>query len=253
MSFIRNMIKKERKTVLRLLLLAAAAGMLFMGMTEYKMKKENKKGKMLAYMQQKYGENFDFVESYAGQAGKEYTMILAASRSHPKRRALVRLSERGGRRYFEDNYLSYLLKEELEVKIGSLAKECFGECKVYYKIPGFVFPAWFKADMKADEFLKNIYAMPQFYIYPVNSSGSREEWEEKIQKFRCLNADLHYKIRGTVSLAKTKEDFELVTADNFAESDYLGYEALAELIFSMDEKGNFRYLRWLKKVVPEGR
>lgn len=245
--------KKGRKQVCRLLFLTAAAGMLFMGSTGYKMGKDNEKRKMLAYMQQKYGESFNFVESYAGQAGKEYTMILAVSRNHPKRRTLVRLSERGGRRYFEDNYLSYLLKEDLEAKIGNLARECFGECKVYYKIPGFVFPAWFKADMKADEFLKNTFAMPQFYIYPANSFGSREEWEEKVRKFRQMNADLHYKIRGTVSLAESKEDFALITADNFAGSGYSDYEALAELVFSLDENGNFRYMRWIKEAAPEGR
>ncbi len=238
---------------MRLLLTAAVSSMLFTEIMGYSMRKDNEKGKMLAYMRNKYGEDFDYVESYTGQAGKEYTMILAASRKHPERKALVRFSERQGRKYFEDNYLAYLLKEELEVKIGSLAKECFGECKVYYKIPGFVFPAWFKPDMKSDEFLGNVYAMPQFYIYPARAAGSREEWEKKIQKFRALNGARHYKIRGTVSLPKTEESFEMINAGNFAGSDYTGYEALAEFVFSMDEKGNFRYARWMRENWTEGR
>ncbi|MGN0377378.1 MAG: hypothetical protein ACI4ED_07060 [Suilimivivens sp.] len=209
------------------------------------MRRDFERDKMMTYMRRKYGEEFTYVESYAGQAGKSYTMILVKSRAHSDFQALVRLSEREGKRYYEDNYLAYLLREDLEQIIGDYAKMCFGDCKIYYKIPTFVFPFYFKADMTPESFLGNPCSMPQFYIYPKNRDLDRKEWEEKMQDFRELNAKAGYKIRGTLSLAATEEAYEGITEVNFAMSDYEGYEAWDELLFSMDEKGNFRYLRWL--------
>lgn len=209
------------------------------------MKKDYAVKKMLSYMKRKYGEEFSYVETYAGQYGNSYTMISVRSRESPERTALVRFSEWEGRRRYEDNYLARLIKEELEQRIGELARKCFGECKIYYKLPDFVFPTWFKADMSAEEFLRNPCAMAQFYIYPVDVEGSREEWEAKMEEFRSRNAQEGYQIRGTLSLPKTGEDYEMLSEDTFAGSDYEGYQARGELTFSMDKNGSFRYIRWM--------
>ena len=201
--------------------------------------------KMLSYMKSKYGEEFIYVETYAGQYGSNYTMILVQNKDNPEKTALVRLSEREGRRRYEDNYLARLRKEELEQKIGELARRSFGECKIYYKLPDFVFPTWFKAEMSADEFLRSPYSMAQFYIYPMDTEGSREQWEAKMEEFRSLNVLEGYQIRGTLSLPKERKDYEMISEDTFVSSDYEGYRARDELSFSMDKNGDFRYVRWL--------
>lgn len=201
--------------------------------------------KMLSYMKQRYGEEFVYVESYAGQPGKPYTTMLAERKRNPSQVVLVRVRSYNGRRYYEDNFLSYLLKEELEAKIRVLAERAFGKCKLYYKIPLFVFPGEFRADMGAEEFLQNAYAMPQFYIYPKKLSGDKEDWEKKLHSFIRRNAEKGYQIRGTLSVAASQENYGMIQQDNFAESDYLGYKALRELSFSMNEEGKLRYMRWI--------
>lgn len=244
--------KRRMRTgrVLRLLT-AAAAGMLFLGTAGCGMYKKNERSEMLSYLKDKYGETFDFVESYAGEAGKSYSMLLASSRKHPERKVLVRQSGRGGRRCFQDNYLAWILRQELEKKEGEMAKSCFGECKVYYRIPLFVFPPEFGAGMSVDEFLKNPLSMAQFYIYPASVSGSEKDWEQRLDEFVRQNAECGYKVRGTVSLPECERDYEGITQENFAGSDYEGYEAMAELVFSMDERGGLRYRRWTKRMAKE--
>ena len=185
------------------------------------MRKDYEKGKLMSYMGCKYGEEFDYVESYAGQAGKNYSTILVKSREHKEREALARLSEKDGRRYYEDNYLAWLLKDELERIEGDYARRCFGECEIHYKLPQFVFPFYFGADMTAEEFLRNPCAMPQFHMELPDRERCREKWEEKLHCFRKLNAQRGYKVRGALIFPDDK------------------------LLFSMDEKGNFRYMRWL--------
>lgn len=210
------------------------------------MKRDYAIKKMLSYMNSKYGETFEYVETYAGQYGNSYTMILVRNSENSEKTALVRFSEWEGKRRYEDNYLARLRKEELEQKIGELARKSFGECKIYYKLPDFVFPTWFKADMSAEEFLRSPYAMAQFYIYPACTEGSREEWEAKMEEFRSRNAKKGYQIRGTLSLPKEKEDYEMISEETFLSSDYEGYQARDELTFSMDKNGSFRYVRWIE-------
>lgn len=209
--------------------------------------------KMLSYMNHKYQEEFIFVESYAGQMGKNYAMILAESKKRPGKPVLVRmiwqehrLEQRWGRNErFEDNYLAYLLKDKLQEEIGMLAERVFGECKVYYKIPDFVFPQEFQADMGVQEFLGNPLAMVQFYIYPAKPPEQKVKEEDKLEGLRMLCRQLGYQLKGTVSYPKSRKDYDFISEDNFAGSDYEGYEAEAELAFSMDSEGNFRYRRWL--------
>lgn len=207
---------------IRILLMAVVSVFVIIGMTGCGMKRKFAIEKMLSYMKHKYGEDFVYVDSYAGQTGKAYIMILVSSSKHKERQALVRYSERDGRSCYEDNYLAYLLKNGLEERIGEFAGQCFGESKVNYKIPDFVFPSDFQTDMTADEFLKDSCSMPQFYIYPKDREGEHEKWEERAYDFQRSVAGAGYKIRGTVDLGNR-----------------------GKLLFSMDEKGDFRYLRWV--------
>lgn len=185
------------------------------------MGKEQEREKMLSYMKKKYGEEFRYLESYAGQFGKEYTAILAESCSYPDRKVLVRLSLKEGEECVEDNYLAWILKGQIEQEMGSLAEECFGKCKICYQIPGFVFSNDLTPDTKVQDFLKNPYTLSRFQIYPENTEGTCKEWEERLEKFRLENVKRGYRIRGTITILE------------------------ADLLFSMDITGNFKYLRWL--------
>lgn len=226
--------------------LALAGVLMALEITGCGMKRDYAINKMLSYMRGKYGEEFTYVETYGGQYGSSSLTILVSSRENFERTAMVRFSEWEGRRRYEDNYLAHLRKEELEEKVGKLAQECFGECKVYYKLPDFVFPAWFKADMGGEEFLKSPYAMAQFYIYPAGTEGTKKEWEDRMEHFREDNAGKGYQIRGTLSLPETAGDYEMISENTFLSSDYQGYQAKEEMVFSMNRDGSFRYMRWLE-------
>lgn len=192
-------------------------------------KRDFRTDEMMDYMERKYREKFDFVEGYAGQTGKDYIMILLKSRQYSDdRQALVRMVERQGKLYYEDNYLAHLLKDKLEEIEGAIACQCFGECKLCYKLPEFVFPSCFHAGMPAEEFLGNQYAMPRFFIVLENRELRQRKWEEKVHKFRKLNSEKGFKIRGTIKL----------DADR--------------IIFSIDESGSFRYMRWLSGSSASG-
>lgn len=226
--------------------LLPAALLLLAGLLEgIVMLKTEETEQMLAYMEQKYGEEFICLGSLGGQVGKPYSMIEAECKGRPGSKVLIRSRRENGKTCFEDNYLALLLQEELQNTIGQLAEQAYGECKIFYKIPELVFPEEFRPDMTKEEFLTQTIIPVQFYIYPGKAKGEDGEEENRLNYFCSLNREKGYRLRGTVSYPATHGDYEFLTQDNFFQSDYLGYKAERELIFSMDENGKFHYVRWM--------
>lgn len=180
---------------------------------------------MLSYMEKKYGEEFQYIEAYGGQLGKNYIAILVKGKRYPEEEILVRKRTWQKQVHYEDNYVAYLLREELEAEMGDVAKRTLGACRVRYKIPQFVLTDEFTPEMTAKEFLCNLHAKTQFYLYPQATDTSCKEWEEKTEAFLKECGRKGYRIRGALVL--NKEDKK------------------GNLIFSMDEENQIRYMRWV--------
>lgn len=196
---------------------------------------------MLAYMEKKYKEQFAMVGSYGGQIGKDYVMMRVKSRSRPKDQALVRVSYENGRTVYQDNYLGFLLKEEIETVMQIEAEKVYGECKVFYKVPHLVFPASFDRNMSVEAFLKHPQAMVQMFIYPKNGM---EEGKVNLEKLRVQLYKKGYRIKGVVSYPAEKEMYERMSPEQISRDGFAGYTASEEAVFAMDEDGEFRYVKW---------
>lgn len=199
---------------------------------------------MLDYMRKKYGEVFVDEEAYGGQPGKAYTMRRMHSLGRPEESILVRALGRE-EVVFQDNYLAYLLRDDIEERMHALAGPVFGKCKVYYRIPALVFPPEFAADMEADEFLKNPLSMVRVYIYVRDIPA---DVRAQLDAFLSSVAGKNYVVGGVVSYPAGKEMYDLITPDNFTGDIYQGYESVAEAVFSMDEAGGLSYLEWKGEI-----
>lgn len=182
--------------------------------------KMTEKEKMLSYMENRYEKEFIYLEDYAGQFGKAYEMIVVAPADCPEKKVLIRARKEEEETIYEDNYLAYLIKAEVEDIISPLADACFGESLVEYQIPQFVFPAAYGTDMTAEEFLSKEMSLPRFHIYPQNAM-EQDSLKECTEKFCALLQEEGYCGCGTV------------------------YQEELRLVFSMDEKEGLRYLRLL--------
>lgn len=202
---------------------------------------------MVAYMEHKYGESFDVMESYAGQFGKDYTMLRMRSKKRNLEGVLVRASGRDDIAY-QDNYLAYLLKEKIERRIIQTAGDALGECKVFYKIPELVFPAEFPADMEVDAFLRHPQSKAKVYIYV---RGCPADIQRRAECFFLNVQEQKYIIGGIISCPLDEEMYEMITEANFKGDIYQGYQSRAEAIFSMDEEGKLVYLEWKGEVTNE--
>lgn len=195
---------------------------------------------MLAYMEQKYGEAFAPAEAWGGQFGKDYTMLRVRSCKGGGEGIMVRASGKEPRIY-QDNYLAYLLKEEIQQKLKELAVPVFGSCKVFYRIPELVFPQDFPADMDVDAFLRHPGSMVKIYIYV---KGLPKDGEKQVEDFFALLQEQQYVIGGVISYPADEKMYGMITEENFRGDIYQGYQSIAEAVFSMDEKGKPIYLEW---------
>ena len=209
--------------------------------------RKGEENRMVAYMEQKYGESFAVMESYAGQFGKDYTMLRMRSISRNQEGVLVRASGRADIAY-QDNYLAYLLKEEIEYRLAQSAKASLGECKVFYKIPDLVFPAEFPADMEADAFLRHPQSKVRVYIYVRDCSA---DIQKRVDDFFSKMQKQKYIIGGVISCPMDEVMYEMITEENFRGDVYLGYQSVTEAVFSMDELGKLVYLEWKGEIPNE--
>ena len=201
---------------------------------------KGKKERMLDYMKEKYGEEFVDEEAYGGQLGKAYVMRRVHSISRPKDSVLVRAMGEE-EEIFQDNYLAYLLRDEIEERMKGLATEVFGECKVFYKIPELVFPSEFSADMEVDAFLRHPLSMVRIYVYVKDCPLDRQR---QADDFLSTLSKEGYLIGGVISYSAGEEMYEMITADNFVGDIYHGYRREAEAVFSMKKRKELSYLRW---------
>lgn len=213
--------------------MAVLAGSLYLS-------RKGEENQMLDYMERKYGEAFSETETYAGQFGKDYTMLKVRSQKRQIGEILVRASGKD-KIVYQDNYLAYLLRDEIEQRIRDIAEPVFGKCKVFYKIPEQVFPEEFPADMEADVFLRHPQSMVRVYIYVRYPPKDRLEQFDKF--FLALRAE-QYIVGGVISYPADREMYAMITEDNFTGDIYQGYQCLAEAVFSMSEKGELAYLEW---------
>lgn len=197
--------------------------------------------KMLGYMEKKYKEHFAMVGSYGGQIGKDYAMVRVKSRSRPNEQALVRITYEKSGNIYQDNYLGFLLKEEIERLMQPMAESVFGECKVFYKVPHLVFPACFGPDMSADAFLKHPDSMVQLFIYPKEDAA---QGKEKLLKYAKLLRKNGYCIKGILSYPEDEETYQALHNKQFYRDGFAGYRALEEAAFAMKPEGGFRYVKW---------
>ena len=196
---------------------------------------------MLGYMEKKYKEHFAMVGSYGGQIGKDYAMVRVKSRNRPNDLALVRITYEKSRNVYQDNYLGFLLKEEIEAVIQERAEEIFGECKVFYKVPHLVFPPSFGPEMDAEEFLKHPDSMVQMFIYPKEGA---EQGKDDLVRFAKLLYEKGYCIKGILSYPKNEEMYQMVLKGQYFRDGFAGYRAANEAAFAMNEDGSFRYVKW---------
>ena len=152
------------------------------------------------YMQKKYGEKFE----------GEYIVdnsIYVHPKANPYWHAVVEIENDGMMTYFQDNYVGYLKKAELEKYIYELVKPIYGDCKVYTQPYGFSLDDSFNKDTDMMTYVSN-----SDYTTCIFTDKNAENREEDFRKVCEIFVDKNLQTNSLMVTYITKEDL-----DNFEE------------------------------------
>lgn len=121
------------------------------------------------YMEKKYGEEFEGKYFYGMNNDSLYVYPIA----HPEWEVTVTFSKkRIWNVEFHDNYVGFLLKEEMEKAIEEVAAEVYGNCKPICLPLGFAMPDEWDRDTTLEEY--NFDNRSKLYLFISDYIGDRE-------------------------------------------------------------------------------
>jgi hypothetical protein len=89
------------------------------------MKTESKTDKMVAYMNAKYNDHFEYSAPFGGGAGATSTQIIVKSEQFPNAQIWVECYTRDGKDAFADNYVDYKYEQQTKEALTSMLNDVF--------------------------------------------------------------------------------------------------------------------------------
>lgn len=115
-------------------------------------RRQNINDAALEYMEQKYGEKFEYVAPWGNSMTGDHELIVTCE-SLADKDIIVKISNyRSEDRVFQDNYVAVKYYEETVGFLSQCANEVFGDSKVYYKVARRALSPELPADASFEEY-----------------------------------------------------------------------------------------------------
>lgn len=147
------------------------------------------KEELMKYMEEKYGEEFEFVNINTQTWSAGYVEMKVKSKQFPDYTITVRKSKEKG--IISDNYVDFLMKEPIEQELNTILAQVYENYKVFYIPGGIPLPNEASPDMSVSEYSK-IRTLPltiQIGVFDENLSSK----DELVEKLRILLEAKQYK------------------------------------------------------------
>lgn len=138
-------------------------------------RRQNSVEAALQYMEQKYGEKFEYVQPWGNSMSGDHELIVTCE-SLAGRHILVKINNyKDENRVFQDNYLAVKYYEETVNFLKQCANEVFGDSRVYYKPARKALSAGLSADASFEEYFADEAGFTSAYIVVKASSFTAKE------------------------------------------------------------------------------
>lgn len=223
-----------RKTVQSVPLLLAAC-ILMIGVSGC-MDRNSTVDKMVAYMNDKYDDHFEYAAPFGGRPGATSKQIIVSSEQYPEAQVWVEYYEQDGKEVFADNYIDYKYEEQTRALLQELMENTFdGKATVLYSVPSKGGTNSFSDRTTFEEYISN--TRIGFRAIVLLPSGIDCMPLENRLKEAVKHCELT--AFGTVYFTDDGQEFE--KAFDRPQRDM---DLLYRLQFSMDEPGAFSSLVW---------
>lgn len=201
------------------------------------MKKENR---FVSYMEERYGETFEYKEDKSGSAGKSgYTVRLTCGRFPGEEILVTQIKEDDGSFSYLDNYMAYVYHDEAKGRIEAAAGSIFCDFWVYFPVPKGVFSTGTE-EYGIEDYLQENAANKNITLLVFGESADDGRLEALIDAFVQDNIALEC----TVVFVNGETERDAVTEENLA--GYMvktgWYDKIAD--FWVKKDGEIGYLSW---------
>ena len=136
---------------------------------------QNSNDAALEYMEQKYGEKFEYVAPWGNSMTGTHELIVTCE-SLAGKDILVKISNyKNENRVFQDNYLAVKYCKETTDFLNQCANKVFGDAKVYYNVAKKALSTELSADASFEEYLADEEGYISAYIAVRVSSFTAKE------------------------------------------------------------------------------
>ena len=175
------------------------------------MKPKSVSSEMVAYMNEKYDDHFEYVAPFGGHVGAITTQIIVASERFPDAQVWVEHYTKDGKDFFADNYVDYKYEEQTHEALLELLENVF-ECEV--KLGFGVASKGTQNSFTNETTFEEYFTSAESYIgfNAVVSCDYMPESESDIeQKLLSAFADTGLIAGGSIYFSQSEETFQLLS------------------------------------------
>lgn len=199
---------------------------------------------IISEMEEKYGEEFRFVEWRNLTFGSEScTAHLECDALPGKLIKAGRETDRDGDMIYFDNYMGYLYENRIRKEIESTVECVYPESKVLFLVPSCQFPRDMGPEMSAEDIMHDEDTLLAAMILAKQPSDDQNK-EQQLEQLRRRLEEKRIRVDGNLFLVSNGTVFAEINESNY--SDWTTREEWfsERCYFAMDRNYSFLYANW---------
>ena len=197
---------------------------------------------MISYMEDKYGEKFEFVSIGSEPRFAGFREMRVTSENLPGQVITVHMSVRT--RVVSDNYIMFLMQEQFQSFVQKIAEGVYGECQVFTPVTtrnGALMPRNIGKDISFEDYLKAVNGVMDIIVFTGKDDFMKEEDIEKLRKaFEAIELSVAIIVR----YVKDPSVIGDIRREMYLDSFWYDDNVVLQGFFIMDENFQFRTERW---------
>lgn len=200
--------------------------------------------KMVAHMNDKYDDHFEYAAPFGGEPGATSKQIIVSSELYPEAQVWVQYYEQGDKEIFTDNYTSYKYEEQTRRLLEKLLMDAFhGNVALFYRIGSTGTVNQFTEQTTFEEYISDskskigFQACVHLDVSDPDTDQLKKAWDEAIQSSGLVAF-------GTIYFTDNVETFNEVSRLSLKEFDLFNFDSFVQLRIGMDELSLFEYSEW---------
>lgn len=200
--------------------------------------------KIVSEMEEKYGEEFRFVEWRTLRFGSKSCIAHLECDAIPEKMVKAgQETDQDGNLFYFDNYMGYLYENEIHMELETVIQNVYPDSKVLLLIPSCQFPRDMGPQMSREEIVNDPDTLLAAMILAKQPEDDRGK-ELQLEQLRKKLKERQIRVDGNLFLVSDETAFEEINDSNYYEWTSRDDWFSGRCYFAMDQEYEFIYENW---------